>query len=370
MTDKQDYYEVLGISRTASQDEIKKAYRSLARKHHPDVNRHDEGAEEKFKEINEAYSVLSDTDKRSRYDQYGHDAPGGRYADPGFGDMGGFGDIFDVFFGGGGRTRRRSAGEDGTDLRYDLEVSLEEISTGVEKNLKLTRMRTCETCSGTGARSGSAPQACSQCRGTGQVRRSQQTVLGSFSTVTDCTNCHGTGYIILDPCTDCSGHGRVRKSNDQKVQIPAGVENGMRIRLRGEGDAGTRGGAPGDLYIVIFVKPHKTFERRGDDIMSEISISFVQAALGDTITVQSLDGEETMQILAGTQTGTSFTLRGKGLPNLNSGARGDHYVVTRIVTPTKLNDEQRRLLLEFAKSTGEEISPEEHKGFFEKILGK
>jgi len=372
MADKRDYYEILEITRDASQDDVKKAYRRLARQHHPDVNRHDEEAEERFKEINEAYSVLSDPEKRRRYDQFGHEAANGRYSEPGFGfgDMGGFGDIFDMFFGGGPRARRRSVGEDGADLRYDLEITLEEVSTGIEKELKLTRMRLCQTCMGTGARSGSSPQTCSYCHGTGQVRYNQQTVLGSFSTVADCSHCRGTGYIISDPCPDCAGQGRVRRTDAQIVQIPAGVENGMRIRIRGEGDAGIRGGSPGDLYVVIFVKAHKLFERQGDDIVSEIPISFVQAALGDTITVQSLAGEEKLHIEAGTQTGTSFSLRGKGLPNISNGVRGDHRIVVKIVTPTKLNEEQKKLLLEFAKSTGVEVNPEESRSFFEKLLGK
>lgn len=374
MSSKRDYYEILGIAREASADEIKKSYRSLARKHHPDVNRHDESAEEKFKEINEAYSVLSDPEKRRTYDQFGHEGMSGQRGGPGgyggFGDAGGFGDIFDIFFGGGGRTGRRSVGEDGDDLRYDVDVSLEEASTGVERVLRISRMRTCEKCQGSGAKEGSAPQTCPQCQGTGQVRRSQQTILGSFSTAIPCNMCHGYGYIISDPCDACGGAGRTRATTENNVQIPAGVESGMRIRLRGEGDAGAHGGAPGDLYVVIRVKPHKQFERHGDDIICEIPIDYVQAVLGDTMEVPGLHEKESLQIPAGTQTGTSFRIKGKGIPNINSGALGDEHVVVRIVTPTKLNDEQKKLLLEFGKSRGVDTTPVEGKNFFEKLLGK
>ncbi len=375
MSNKRDYYEILEIAKTASADEIKKAYRRLARKYHPDVNRHDENAEEKFKELSEAYEALSDPQKRQMYDQFGHQGASGHYGDPGaggFGDMGGFGDIFDMFFGGGGRgqSQRQSTGEQGSDLRYDLEITLEEVATGVEKTVRMSRMEPCDTCAGSGAKPGTSPETCLHCHGTGQVRQTQQTILGSFSTVAPCSVCRGTGRLIKEPCVTCNGQGRHRKTTERAIKIPAGVENGSRIRIRGGGDAGTHGGQSGDLYVVIFVKQHKIFERNGDDILYEIPISFVQAALGDTIEVPNLDGTEKLHIPHGTQTGTAFTLRGKGVPNLNSGAHGDEIVVLRVLTPTKLNEEQKRILLEFAESTGVELNPEEGKTFFERLLRK
>lgn len=373
MSSKKDYYEVLEVTREASADEIKKSYRRLARKHHPDVNRHDESAEETFKEINEAYTILSDADKRRMYDQFGHEGMNGQRpgaGGSGFGDVGGFGDIFDIFFGGGGRTGPRSPGEDGDDLRYDVDITLEEASTGVERVLRISRMKTCEKCQGSGAKAGTSPKTCPQCGGSGQVRRSQQTILGSFSTTATCNMCKGYGYIITDPCDACSGAGRTRATTENTVQIPAGVETGMRIRLRGQGDAGAHGGAAGDLYVVIRVKPHKQFQRHGDDIVCEIPIDYVQAALGDTIEVPGLHEKEELIISAGTQTGASFKLKGKGIPNINSGVRGDEHIIVRIVTPTKLNDEQKKLLLQFGTSRGIQTNPAEGKNFFEKLLGK
>jgi molecular chaperone DnaJ len=373
MATKRCYYEVLRISREASPDEVKKAYRRLARTHHPDVNRHDEAAEEQFKEINEAYEVLSDPQKRRMYDQYGHEGVNGRLGGPGFGgfgDLGGFGDIFDMFFGGGQGAGRRSVGEDGADLRYDMEVSLEEVAVGVERQIRMSRLESCADCGGSGANPGSGAETCPQCRGTGQMRHSQQTILGSFSTVTTCNLCRGEGRIVKDPCHTCKGQGRIRSTSERKVKVPAGVESGSRIRLRGEGDAGARGGQAGDLYIVVHVKPHEVFERQGDDIFCEIPINFVQATLGDTIEVPCLDGTEKLHIPEGTQTGTAFKIRGKGLPNISSGRHGDQHVIVRIMTPTKLSDEQKKLLLEFAESAGAQLNLEEGKSFFERLLGK
>jgi len=376
MSSKRDYYEILGVPAEASAEEIKKAYRRLARRCHPDVNRSDKNSEEIFKEINEAYEVLSDPQKRQMYDRYGHRGLDGRYADPGFGfdgfgDLGGFGDIFDMFFGSGARAgaRRRTAGEAGSDLRYDVEITLEEAAAGVERKLRISRLERCETCGGSGVQPGSSMVECSYCHGAGEVRRSQYTILGSFSTVTICSACRGEGRVIKDPCRACGGHGRLRATSERQVRIPAGVENGSRIRLRGEGDAGARGGPAGDLYVIVQVKPHETFERRGDDIICEIPISFVQAALGDTIEVPTLDGKEKLHIPEGTQTGATFKLSRKGIPNINSGARGDEYVVVRVLIPRKLTDEQKKLLLEFANSCSVELNPE-GKGFFEKLLGK
>jgi len=376
MAAKQDYYEVLGISRSASAEEIKKAYRRLARRYHPDVNRHDTDADEKFKQINEAYEVLSDPQKRRTYDQFGHRGLDGRYAGPGFGfdgfgDFGGFGDIFDMFFGSGTRqARRHTVGEAGADLRYDLEVGLEEVATGVEKTLRMARLGRCETCDGSGAQPGTSPETCPYCHGTGQVRHSQYTLLGSFSTLTACTDCRGTGRVIKSPCRACDGQGRLRVTSERKIQVPSGVENGTRVRLRGEGDAGARGGPAGDLYVIVYVRPHEVFERRGDNILCEIPVNFVQAALGDTIEVPSLSGTELLDIPDGTQTGTVFKLRGKGLPNINTGVRGDEHVVVRVNIPRKLTVEQKKLLLDFARQTGVQLNPKEGKSFFEKIKGK
>ena len=260
--------------------------------------------------------------------------------------------------------------ENGADLRYDLEITLEEVASGLEKNLRLTRLQTCEGCLGTGARAGTSPQVCSACHGAGQVEYRRQSSFAMFSSYGPCQQCHGMGYVIADPCPECLGQGRIRKASDLAVTIPAGVENGMRLRLRGEGDAGAHGGVSGDLYVVLFVKPHKLYERSGDDLISEIPISFVQAAMGDAISVQGLAGDESLHIPAGTQTGTPFRLHGKGLPNINNGVHGDHQVIVRVVTPTKLSDEQKKLLMDFAKSTGQEITPEEKHSFFKKLLGK
>jgi molecular chaperone DnaJ len=369
VSDKRDYYEVLGVPREATPEEIKKAYRRRARECHPDVNQHDSESEERFKELSEAYECLKDLDKRRMYDQFGHQGASGRYSGSGFGDVG-FGDIFDMFFGGASRPGRRSMAEDGADLRYDFEISLEEVAAGPEKNVRLARLQTCEGCRGTGSRPGTSPQVCAACHGMGQVEYRRQSSFALFSSYGPCQQCHGRGFIITDPCQDCQGQGRVRKTSEISVKVPAGVENGMRLRLRGEGDAGAYGGVNGDLYVVIFVKPHKVYERKGDDLLSEIPISFVQAALGDAISVQGLEGDESLNIPAGTQTGTVFRLHGKGLPNMNTGVHGDHQLIVRVVTPTKLSDEQKRVLLEFAKSTGQEITPEEKHSFFEKLLGK
>jgi len=375
MSNKQDYYETLGVHKGASVEEIKKAYRRLARQYHPDVN-HDSRAEseEKIKEINEAYAILSDPEKRQVYDQYGHQGLNGRYGGPGFGfdifsDLGGFGDIFDVFFGGGTRTgRKRSAGERGDDLRFDLEITLEEAAAGIEKELRLSKLSACESCHGSGLRPGTSMSECSYCHGTGQITQSQQTILGRMQSVVTCPSCRGEGQIITDPCLNCGGQGRLRMASTISVEIPAGVETGSRIGLRGAGDAGLRGGPGGDLYVIIRVKPHKTFERRGNDIFVDIPMSFVQAALGDTIEVPCLDGSEKLHIPEGTQTGATFKLRGKGLPAVNSGARGDEHVVIRVATPSKLTNEQKKMLLEFGKSMGIELNHD--KGFFDKLWGK
>jgi molecular chaperone DnaJ len=376
---KRCYYEVLEISKEASAEEIKRSYRKLARKYHPDVNRHDETAEEMIKEINEAYACLSDPQKRQMYDAYGHAGVNGRGAGSGFGGfqdfgggMAGFGDIFDMFFGGGMRseTGRQTVGQPGADPRHDVEITLEEAATGVEKSIRTTHQVSCETCGGSGANPGSSAETCKVCRGTGQVRHSQQTILGSFATVSACSSCHGEGKIIREPCPECHGQGRMRKIVERTIKIPAGVENGNRIRLRGEGDAGLRGGPAGDLYIFIHVKPHEIFERHGTEILCEIPVSFVQAALGDTIEVPVLGGKETLRIPEGTQTGAEFKLKGMGMPDINSSVRGDEHVVVRIVTPKKLNDEQKKLLAQFGEATGVHAHSEDGKSFFDRLLRK
>ncbi len=376
-TKKQDYYEILGVQKGASADEIKKAFRRLAREYHPDVSNHEE-AEERFKEVNEAYEVLSDPQKRQMYDLYGHDAANGRYGNgagyggfEGFGDVGGFGDIFDMFFGGGGaRTGRRTGEESGNDLRYDIEMTLEEVAVGLDKDIRVSRLSRCGTCSGSGVKPGSSVEECPYCHGAGQVRRTQQTILGSFSTVTTCSACGGRGQVIKDPCPDCGGQGRLRQTSDVSVHIPSGVDDGTSVRIRGEGDAGPRGGPSGDLYIFVHVKPHSVFDRRGNDIICEIPITFVQAALGDTIEVPILEGTEKLEIHEGTQTGSTFKLRSRGLPDINSGVRGDEYVIVRVVTPTKLNEEQKKALRELGESLGQQVHPHEGKSFFEKLWGK
>ncbi len=368
---KRDYYEVLGVERAASVTVIRSAYRKLAARYHPDVNPGDHEAEEKFKEINEAHEVLSSEDKRRLYDEFGHDGPQG-----GFGGADGFGvgDIFDMFFGAGGAPRAagpdraRQQATQGADLRYDLEISLEEAAGGVEKALKLSRQETCETCEGGGARPGTSAQTCPTCHGAGQVRHVQNTILGSFATVTPCVRCRGEGRIIADPCPTCRGEGRVRRTVEHTVHIPPGVDTGTRLVDQGQGDAGLRGGPRGDLYLVVYVQPHPHLTRRGRDIVHEARVSVAQAALGDTFEVPVLGGQEKLTIPEGTQPGATFRLRGRGVPDVNGrpGDRGDQIVVIAVQVPTRLTDDQRRLLREFAAASGETLSADE-RGLFEKV---
>lgn len=363
MPAKQDYYETLGVSRTAPLEEIKKAYRRLARQYHPDVNKTSD-AEERFKEIAEAYSVLSDDDKRARFDRFGIDGLSGGGSD--FGGFAGFdmGDLLNQFFGGAGRPTTRQTAERGADLRYDLEITLEDVAVGLQKQIRLSRLRKCDACSGSGASPGSTPETCPSCHGTGQLRHTQQTILGSFSSVTPCAQCRATGRILRDPCSACRGEGRVMKEDTIAVTIPAGVEDGVRIQVRGEGESGLRSGPDGDLYVYVFVKEHERFQRRGRELHTEVPISFAQAALGDTLNITTLFGEDELSIPAGTQTGTTFRIRDAGLPGLQTRGRGDLHVSVRIVTPTKLTDRQRDLLRELA---GEDKPREEDRGFFERI---
>ncbi|SDF74758.1 molecular chaperone DnaJ [Sporolituus thermophilus] len=371
---KRDYYEVLGVPRTATEDEIKKAFRKLARKYHPDVNRDNpKEAEEKFKEINEAYEVLSDPERRAQYDQFGHAAfdPGQGAGAGGFSGFGGFGaggfsDIFDMFFGQAGFGARHTGPEKGADLRYDLEISFEEAAFGVEKEIQVPRTEECPTCHGSGAAPGTHPETCPQCRGTGQQQIVQNTPFGRMVNVKTCTRCRGEGKIVRTPCKDCQGRGRVRNKRTIKVKIPAGVDSGSRLRVAYEGEAGVRGGPPGDLYVYIFVKPHKLFTREGSDVICEVPISFVQAALGDEIEVPTLDGKVSLKIPEGTQSGTTFRLKDKGIPHLRGHGRGDQHVRIKVVTPKNLTERQRELLMEFARASGENINPEQ-KSFFKKV---
>ncbi|MDD2433402.1 MAG: molecular chaperone DnaJ [Clostridia bacterium] len=379
---KRDYYEVLGVDKNASEVEIKKAFRKLARQYHPDVNPDNKEAEEKFKEINEAYEVLSEPEKRQRYDQFGHAGtdPNGFGGFGGFGgfegfgggtagDFGGFGDIFEMFFGGGTASARKRGPQQGADLRVDLSLSFEEAAFGVEKELEIPRWESCTTCKGSGAKPGTSPTSCSKCQGTGEVRFTQKTALGHFQTVKTCPQCGGEGKVVSTPCLACHGQGKVKRKRKVKIKIPAGVDSGSRIRLSGEGEAGSRGGPPGDLYVYIEVMPHKVFERRGDDIYMEFPVTFVQATLGDEVQVPTLQGKATLKIPEGTQTHTILRLRGQGITHLHGSGRGDQYVKIVVVTPTRLNEEQKQKLRDFAGSTNKDnYQPKgKHKGLWEKF---
>src|SRR6201988_834928 len=365
---KRDYYEVLAVSRTATDQEIKSAYRRLAMKYHPDKNPNDASAEEKFKEAAEAYSVLSATEQRLRYDRFGHagvssGAGAGSWGAPGFGgiedilgDLFGFGDVF-----GGSRTgSRRSAAQRGADLRYDLEITLEEAATGMTAQLRIPRLEGCETCNGSGAAAGSQAESCTTCGETGQVRYQQ----GFFSVARTCHVCRGVGRTIKNPCADCKGAGRVERERQMEVKVPAGVETGSRLRIQGEGEAGTQGGAPGDLYVVIHVAEHEQFERQGSNLYEAVPITFAQAALGAEIVVKTLDGEEKLKIPTGTQTGKGFRLKGKGMPVLSGRGKGDLFVSVTLITPTTLTREQRRLLEQLAELESKDL---EDKGLVEKV---
>jgi molecular chaperone DnaJ len=371
-TVKRDYYEVLGVSKTATLEELKKAYRKLALKYHPDRNSGEPEAEEKFKEATEAYEVLSDPSKREAYDRFGHQGVQGGFsggfnpeAFQDFSDIfGNFGDFIEDLFGGGGRRGgRRSGGPArGEDLRYDVEITLEESASGVEKNLEVPRHEACETCKGSGCAAGTKPETCTTCHGTGQVRFSQ----GFFSITRPCSRCSGRGSMISAPCTACSGAGRVLTRKKLSVKIPAGTDNGLRLKVSGEGDRGLFGGPPGDLYIFLAVSPHKIFTREGDDILCDVPITFTQAALGAEIEVPTLFGKARMKVPSGTQTHTSFRLRGKGLPNLRQHGQGDQFVRAIVETPTRLSQHQKELLEEFAKESAEQHNPI-MKGFFDKV---
>lgn len=366
-----DYYEILNVSRDASQDEIKSAYRKLAKKYHPDLNPNDKEAEQKFKEINEAYEILSDPEKRKRYDMFGEagvNGQGGYSQDfGGFGDI--FDDIFDIFTGGFGRTSQRSRDYGpvrGADLRYELTLEFEEAVFGVEKEIQIRRAESCGTCDGTGVKPGSSKETCSKCNGTGEIRYAQRTPFGQFVRVATCDACGGSGEIIKEKCETCNGRGKVLKNRRIKVKIPAGVDTGSVISVRGEGEAGERGGPPGDLYVYINVKPHKIFKREGNDLYLTVPISFTEACLGAEIEVPTLEGIEKFSLPAGTQTGEVFKLKNMGVPNLRGVGRGDLYFEVQIQVPKKLTERQKQLLLELDKEFGKNRKGSK-KGFFRKM---
>jgi len=382
MTTTRDYYEILGVSKDASEAELKKAYRKLAMKHHPDKSKAPD-AEEKFKEISEAYAVLSDSDKRAQYDRFGHAGIDNRYSTEdifrtadfgGFEDIfggGAFGDIFNVFFGGGGGGRRRSRPARGSDLRYDLPITLEEAAFGTDTTIKLPRSENCDVCGGSGAKPGTSPKTCPTCHGSGQMSMTRTTPFGRFMTTTTCSVCHGKGQIIDSPCSACRGTGKLKKVRKISVKVPPGADSGMRMRVSGEGEAGSPGAPSGDLYVVIHVKPHDMFERVVDDIVCEVPISFTQAALGAEVMVRTLYGKVRMHIPAGTQTHSIFRLKGKGMPHLHGHGKGDQHVRVIVKTPTNLNAEQKRLLkeLESASDGGKSHADKSGRGIFEKVKG-
>ncbi len=379
MANKRDYYEVLGVSRTATPEEVKKAYKKLAKQYHPDLNPDSKTAEENFKEVNEAYEVLSDENSRARYDQFGHNDPGaagggfggGGFGGGGFSGGGGFGsvnDIFESFFGGGfgGGQVDPNAPLRGSDLRADVLINFEEAASGVEKELNISRMESCPKCGGSGAAPGTKRKTCPSCGGSGKTRVAQNTPFGQFQTVRTCGTCNGCGTTVENPCRECGGTGRRRQERTIKVKIPPGVDNGSRLRMAGEGEGGANNGPAGDLYIYIGVRPHKYFRREEDNVLCEFPISFSQAALGAEVEVPTLDGKVKLTIPEGTQTGTTFRMRGRGFPKLRGYGRGDQHVKVKVNTPTHLNDEQKELLRQLGDLPFGD--GDDKKGFFGKIF--
>lgn len=369
-----DFYEVLGVNRSASADDIKRAYRALARKHHPDVSHNKAEAEHRFKEINEAYEVLSDPNKRAQYDRFGTvgngAGGGGGFGDFGFGGgfgSSGFGDIFDMFFGdrvGAQQQAQRSGPARGSDLRYDMQVTLEEAFTGATREIRFDHLAQCDACRGSGAQQGTLVVPCDRCHGSGVMRMTRQTPLGQFVTQTACTQCNGEGQIIQHPCRQCGGRGRREAERRLTVTIPPGVDDGSRIRITGSGEAGTHGGSPGDLYVYLTVAPHAMFKRSGNDTFVDVPLSFPQAALGAQITVPSLEGDLQLPVNAGTQSGTTFRMRGHGMPSVRGSQRGDHIVTVHVMVPTKINKRQRELLDEYARAGGDQV---DERSFFDKV---
>jgi len=378
MSEKRDYYEVLGVSKTATDDELKRAFRKLAKQYHPDTNQENKtAAEAKFKEVNEAYETLSDKQKRSMYDQFGHAASDGfggqngyySYGN-GFNGFDGFdfdlGDIFSSFFGGSSRGRgsAQAGPRRGADLKLNLEITFEESALGVEKDISITREDTCSSCSGSGAKKGTTAETCKTCGGSGQVRQMQTTILGQIQTTKTCSTCGGVGKVIKEPCTECRGKGKVRKPFKTKLTIPAGIDDGQTLVIRGEGEAGERGGPKGDIYVVVHIKRHDIYTRKGNNILCDIPITFTQATLGADIQIPLVDGtKETHRIPEGTQTGTKFAIRGRGFKSINGYGQGDLVFTAIVQVPKKLTDEQKHLLTELAKTMNEQ-PPIKKKGFF------
>ena len=377
MADKRDYYEVLGVDKSANEDELKKAYRKAAKKYHPDLNPGDQEAEKNFKEVNEAYEVLSDSEKRARYDQFGHagvdpnfGAGGGSGFGGGFGDFGDLGDIFSSFFGGGfgGGTRRNpNAPRKGNDAAASVYLSFEEAAMGCKKTVKVTKIDNCSDCGGSGAEKGTTAKTCPVCRGSGQVAASQRTPFGVIQTQKVCDHCHGTGKVIEKPCKTCNGKGRIRHTVEVPVDIPAGIDDGQVINLRGGGDAGVNGGASGDLRINVNVRPHPIFERDGYDVYCEIPITFAQATLGAEITVPTLYGKTKFSIHEGTQPGDEFKLKGKGIQRLNYSGKGDQYVKITVEVPKNLSKTQKEKLKEFDSACNDDSNYKKRKSFMDKV---
>ncbi|MEA1958367.1 MAG: molecular chaperone DnaJ [Chloroflexota bacterium] len=366
-TKKRDFYEVLGVPKTASAEDIKQAFRKLAFKHHPDRNRED-GASEKFKEVNEAYEVLSDPERREAYDRYGHTGEtfGRGFDNDIFRGFGGFGDIFESFFG-GTTTKSRSGPQRGTDLRYHLTIGFEEAVFGCEKEVKIQRVEYCSKCQGTGCETGSRPVKCPDCNGAGEVRQVQRSFFGQFVNIVPCLRCGGEGQVISTPCAQCKGSRYEEKDRRIAVSIPAGVDDGAQVLITGEGNAGRKGGNPGNLYITLAVKEHKMFKRHGNDILFDLPITFPQAALGDEIDVPTIDGSEKVKIATGAQTGKVIRLKDKGVPHLRGGGRGDQLIMVHVVVPESPTKEQRKLLEQLGKTLGPATMPKRDKGFFDKI---
>jgi molecular chaperone DnaJ len=365
MATELDYYTVLGVERTATDAEIKKAFRRLAQQWHPDVNA-DPAAHDRFKEINEAYQVLSDPQRRQAYDMFGRAGvagQGGSGFEAGFGS---FSDIFDAFFGGAAAGARRAGPAGGNDLRYDLRITFEEAVKGTEKEIEFPVLGRCETCDGTGARPGTTPETCEQCGGRGEISSVRRTILGQMVNVSTCPRCRGEGKIVTDKCVECQGEGRTERTRTLRVTIPAGIDEGHQIRISNEGEVGVRGGPAGSLYVVVHVASHPSLRREGTELVYEASISIAQAALGTRIPVPTVDGDEDVEIKAGTQPGAEIRLRGKGVPHLRRGTRGDLHVFVNVIVPPKLSKRQRELLTAYAAESGEEVAPAD-KGLREKL---
>ena len=370
-----DFYQILGVSRDADANTLKSAYRKLARQYHPDVNK-DPGAEDKFKEIGKAYEALADPETRARYDQFGEAGIGGAAGMPDMGDMGGFGDLFETFFNGfggqssqGGRSQRRGP-QQGDDLRYDLNIDFKDAIFGQQREINIPHLETCEVCRGTGAKKGTGPTTCTTCGGSGQVRRATRTPFGNFTQVAECPTCNGVGQMISDPCSSCGGNGVKQVRKKLRINIPAGVDTGTKLRVSGEGNVGLKGGPPGDLYVFIKVKNDPNLKRDGINIYSEISVSYLQAILGDTVDIVTVDGKVNLKIPSGTQPNSTLSLENKGVPRLgNPVARGNHQVLVKVKLPTRITEDERNLLENLASKYSEQNSSS-NSGLFSKLFGK